>query len=379
MLINSRDVKSSDIYVVRSGTEIVSTFMDSTYIARNLESETNLDVKLIPVQKASKVKDSILLFMSRHHYFSVWQELSSSNDIFTTWWHGWKGTKVNRNKSIFKYIASQIPYFPIRTKVAREWITSEQTKGNHLDVLKEGFEKAQKVITSCLLTRDRLIEHHGIPPEKLITIPLGVDLNIFEPPEDKGEVKYIRNKFDLPLESTILGNFNRDTQKDGSPKWVKAPDIFLKVVKLLKDWGVDVFVLLTNQRRGFVKEHLSRNNIPFKHIKLSSYDKMAEMYKAIDISTICSREEGGPKQLLESMASSVPVVSTKQGMAIDLIQNGKTGFLCEVDDIQCLASKTKKILESEELISKIENNANRLIQDYSWSKIAKQYKNLLIG
>ena len=71
---------------------------------------------------------------------------------------------------------------------------------------------------------------------------------------------------------------------------------------------------------------------------------LIELYHALDLYLMTSREEGGPMALMESMASGVPVVATSVGMAPDLIVDGVTGGLAASEDVEGLVDRARSIL-----------------------------------
>ncbi|KKM14256.1 hypothetical protein LCGC14_1707920, partial [marine sediment metagenome] len=83
--------------------------------------------------------------------------------------------------------------------------------------------------------------------------------------------------------------------------------------------------------------------------------------------------EGGPKGLLEAMATGIPLVSTKVGMAPEIIKQNFNGFIAEIDNIDQIYHYALKIIEDKNLRKKITNNALKVITRYSWEKIAKEY------
>ena len=112
---------------------------------------------------------------------------------------------------------------------------------------------------------------------------------------------------------------------------VKGPDLFLEAVeKLARDFPV--FVLLTGPARGYVKTGLDEMGVPYAHHFLDDYLQIVSAYHALDLYLMTSREEGGPKAILECAATGVPLVSSRVGMAPDVITDGATGFLVEVGD-----------------------------------------------
>jgi glycosyltransferase involved in cell wall biosynthesis len=92
-----------------------------------------------------------------------------------------------------------------------------------------------------------------------------------------------------------------------------------------------------------VKKGLDELQIPYKHVYLKSYPDVAEMFWALDIYLVASRQEGGPKAILESMASGIPIVSTRVGQAVDLIRNGENGWLTDVEDVEGLAASVLQV------------------------------------
>jgi glycosyltransferase involved in cell wall biosynthesis len=117
-------------------------------------------------------------------------------------------------------------------------------------------------------------------------------------------------------------------------------------MKLLKRDVPDLFVLLSGPARGFVKKGLDELQIPYRHIYLQSYPGIAKLFQALDLYVVASRQEGGPKAILESMASGVPLVTTRVGQAMDLVKHGENAFMTAVDDVEALASYALQVYRS---------------------------------
>lgn len=240
-------------------------------------------------------------------------------------------------------------------------------------LVKEAQEYVHFVHTASTITRGKLIEI-GIPEEKIVVIPIGVDLNLFKPVSLEEKQK-LREKLGIPKDKIIIGSFQKDGvgwEEGLEPKWVKGPDVFVEVVdKLKRDY--DTFVLLTGPARGYIKRELDRIGVPYKHSFLENYLEIPKYYNALDLYLVTSRAEGGPKAIVESMATGVPLVATKVGMVPDIIKEGYSGFLTEIEDVGMLSEKASKIIEDKDLASRLVNNALNTIKDYSWENIARQY------
>ena len=155
------------------------------------------------------------------------------------------------------------------------------------------------------------------------------------------------------------------------PKMIKGPDIFIEVVNLLKKQGLKIFVLLLGPSRGFLKKELEKINIKFTHIFEKNYQNMCNYYNVLDFYLISSREEGGPKALLESMACGVPVITTPTGQSVDLIQNEYNGIIVKNFSAITLADKLIDLINNENLQNKIkiEGKKTALENDYKNQKI----------
>ena len=290
------------------------------------------------------IRNQIIHFGSRNLFLSTgaYKEVSRGNSIVFTWFHG---TEQDRGTSNLEMIR----------------------------ILPEASQRADIVHTSCNISRENLIRW-GVPEKKIALVPLGVDIKTFQPvTEDRKDD--IRQEIGIPKDKIVIGSFQKDGVGWGEglePKWVKAPDIWVQVIKQLKS-DFDIFVLLVGPARGYVKRGLEQIGVPYKHIVLSNYLEIPKYYNALDLYLVASRAEGGPKGVVEAMACGVPLVSTKVGMSPDIIKDGYNGLLSEIDDIGELAEKAGRIIGDSQLAKRLVGNALNTVKDYSWEKIGRQY------
>ena len=151
---------------------------------------------------------------------------------------------------------------------------------------------------------------------------------------------------------SILGSFQKDGEGWGEglePKLVKGPDTFLEMVRILKGSVPELFVLLSGPARGYVKKGLGELKIPYKHVYLENYPEISQLYQCLDLYIIASRQEGGPKAILESMACRVPLVTTRVGQAMDLVKHEENGLMVEPEDSEALAFYAVKVLSDSTL------------------------------
>ncbi len=192
---------------------------------------------------------------------------------------------------------------------------------------------------------EELVLGTGIAPEKVFRIPIGVDTGRFRP-RDAGARAAARRELGLPESAFVVGSFQKDGVGWGDglePKLIKGPDVLLDVAERLAHEVPELVVLLTGPARGYVAAGLERLGVAHRHVLLPDLDAVAGAYRAIDVCLVTSRDEGGPKAVLESMATGVPLVTTRVGQAADLVRNGENGWLCEVEDAEGLAAAAGRV------------------------------------
>jgi len=239
--------------------------------------------------------------------------------------------------------------------------------------LRESLPRLEIVVTPCTLMAERLTAW-GVPAQKLRRIPLGVDLDTFRP-VGAPERQEIRNRLGIPEEAICIGSFQKDGvgwEEGLEPKLIKGPDVFLEAVRCLSE-SYPVYVLLTGPARGYVKRGLEAAGIRYRHDYLEATEDLPAYYNALDLYLVTSREEGGPKALLESMATGVPVVTTRVGMAPDIVRHEQNGMLVDVEDTPGVAGEASLLIEDGELRRHVVGAGLETAQAYDWKIIAKQY------
>lgn len=226
---------------------------------------------------------------------------------------------------------------------------------------------------SSLVTKNKLIKY-GFDEDKIVVIPLGVDLSHFKKYDDIKR-NQLKKKFGLPSNKLIIGSFQKDGvgwEEGMKPKLVKGPDIFCEVVRKLKN-KYDIHIFLTGPARGYVKKKLKEYQIPYTHIFLENYLDIVDCYNTLDLYLVTSRAEGGPKALLECMATGVPLVTTNVGMVPYLIKNEINALKTDINNIDELYQYSIDIIKNDDLREKLVNNALKTVKEYSWQKVAIQY------
>jgi glycosyltransferase involved in cell wall biosynthesis len=221
----------------------------------------------------------------------------------------------------------------------------------------------------------------GISPSKVHRIPIGINLKYFNRQTPESHYK-ARLKHKIPQSAVVVGSFQKDGIGWGEgikPKMIKGPDVFIETIKVLKGRIPELFVLLSGPARGYVKAELEKTGIPYKHCFLKRYSDIGELYQALDLYIVTSRQEGGPKAVLESMASGVPIVSTRVGQAVDLINHGQNGWLADVEDVEELAHWAEYALQSKNDLQSILDEGRKTAKINSYESQIPLWQSLMEG
>ncbi|WP_171341124.1 glycosyltransferase family 4 protein [Vibrio coralliilyticus] len=242
-----------------------------------------------------------------------------------------------------------------------------------ISLIPEVVDKVDLWHTSALKTKNMLIRY-GVPSHKIVVIPLGVDFDDFSPVTEKERLE-IRESFGIKENMLVIGSFQKDGNgwdEGNTPKLIKGPDIFCDVIEKLS-FRYQLFILLTGPARGYVKNRLDKANISYRHDFLDDPRDVANYFRATDLYLVTSREEGGPKSILESMACGVPLVSTDVGMAPEMMIDGENGFLVEVGDTSSIYQKACTLIDDEAKRNTFVFNARETVKSFSWEHTVIRY------
>ena len=317
---------------------------DSIVESVSTELARQFRLKSQNVKNAASFKGKLLHFINRYAYFNGhFRQISPTNKVFVSWFHGSANDADPNIRKLFDELPATLPHL-------------------------------EKLVVSCSITRQNLIDAR-VSPDKLVTIPLGIDLNLFQPASPEQRLA-LRQKLGIPANALCIGSFQKDGQGWGEgndPKPIKGPDVFLDVIARVAPHYPNLMVMLTGPARGYVKQGLDKLGVRYLHHLLPTYAEVVPYYQILDAYVIASRVEGGPSALLESWATGTPLVSSRVGMPADLIRHGENGLLAEVENPTALADHLQMLLEDTALRERCRQQALLDAQHYSWAKIAARY------
>jgi glycosyltransferase involved in cell wall biosynthesis len=191
------------------------------------------------------------------------------------------------------------------------------------------------VVTVSEYVKKYLI-HKGIPEEKVFAVPTGIDLNIFNPVEVKGNLK---NELGLSNEIPLVGTVAVLRKKKGHHILLEA------IPHVLKRIPETVFVFVGDgpQRKNIeekIKEYKLKNNC----FMLGHRDDVPQILKSIDLFVLPTLQEALGTSFIEAMAMEKAVIGSDVDGVREVIDDGVNGYLVPSEDSVALAKRIIELL-----------------------------------
>lgn len=182
--------------------------------------------------------------------------------------------------------------------------------------------------------RDQLLDLGVGTPRKWHVVPLGLDLG---PLLSLAPTSDAREQFGLDSSRPVVAIVGRLTA-------VKDHDAFLQVAQIMSARGSDAqFVVAGDgEERPRLEAEARKTGLDIRF--LGWVTDLPELYAAIDVVALTSRNEGTPVALIEAAAAGIPSVATRVGGVADVVRHEETGFLVDHGDIEGMARSVEALL-----------------------------------
>ena len=248
------------------------------------------------------------------------------------------------------------------------------------DALRRHFERFERIQVTHAEMHD-LVLSAGVEPSRVFRIPIGIDLEHF--PLGNPEARtHARAELEIPDSAFVVGSFQKDGvgwEEGLEPKLVKGPDVLVAALERVKADAPELFVLLTGPARGYVRRELERLAIPCVHVRAKDRPELARAYHALDVYVVPSRQDGGPKAVLEAMATGTPLVTTSVGQVTEIASPGVDALVVDVEDAEGLAAKALRLRDDATLRSGLTLAGRGVAERYDYGLLDAAWGELLGG
>jgi len=164
----------------------------------------------------------------------------------------------------------------------------------------------------------------------------------------------------------------------GELSYRKHQDLLIDVVALLKDKIPNIKLLLAGTGTLFdqFKKQINVKEVSEQVELLGFRNDITNLMMLSDISVSSSRQEGLPVNVMESMATGLPLVVTNCRGNRDLVTNGKNGYILEIDDLQGFSESVKLLYDSEEIRFDFSKSNINKIKQYSIKNVLNEMEDV---
>jgi len=211
-------------------------------------------------------------------------------------------------------------------------------------------------VTPLDLLAERAAKNTVVPRNKIYVVPQGIELNRFT--ENLPDKIAARKALNLPDSGVILGIVGRlDPQK--------GQDTAIQAVSALHRAGRPVHLVILGEHTAgehenyveHLKALIAENNLG-QYVHFRPFRKDIEtVYAALDIFVMASHSETYGMVTIEAMVSGVPVIATRAGGTVEIVEDGVTGLLFPPREAGPLAEAVKRYLDNPQFAVDIAHRA----------------------
>jgi len=209
--------------------------------------------------------------------------------------------------------------------------------------------------------RDSIVDYYGINKERIPVIYNGIDTQRFACKKE-----YTKRKTDI-LRFISIGRMQP------VKRHLLMVEAFSEISKEYKN--IELVFLGDGELRAEVKKKISELGLEKRIILRGVVKNVEKELNDSHIYLMCSDYEGLPLSILEAMSCGLPVIATKAGGTIDVVDS-KNGILCNIGDRDQIANAMKKMIDNNDMREKMAESSLNRANAYDISICAQQYGQL---
>ncbi len=243
----------------------------------------------------------------------------------------------------------------------------DRTGGNNVnqrvyEIEKQSFSEADKVIAVSNFTKNKVVQHYGVEPEKIEVVYNALEQEDFpRPKEKKGDLEGLKK-----AGKKIVLFVGRITIQ-------KGPDYFLRAAKKVLEKNPNVLFVIAGAGDMEIQiiETAAWLGIADKVLFAGFLrgEALARAYQMADLYVLPSVSEPFGLTPLEALFNQTPVLISKQSGVSEVLSH-----CLKVDfwDIEEMANKILAVLEYPELYESLKENGSQEAKRFSWQDSAQK-------
>ncbi|MFK7803981.1 MAG: glycosyltransferase [Anaerolineae bacterium] len=193
-------------------------------------------------------------------------------------------------------------------------------------------------------SRQAELAETGIAPERVVTVPNGLDASMFMNKPSAADRQVLRTSLGVTDKHVLIGSVGRLTEAKGYPDLIRA-------FKMIHDEVPQARLVIVGkgkleaELKSLAAELDLTDKVRFPGVR----SDIPQFLNALDLFAFSSLWEGMPNALMEALAAGLPCVATRVSAAPELIDEGVHGLLVAPQNPAELATSILKLLNDSAL------------------------------
>lgn len=235
------------------------------------------------------------------------------------------------------------------------------------DRLLDRFRDA--VVTVSDRVRDDYCRTVGVRPEKCATIYNGLDLDAFTS-GGAGRAS-VRSSLGLSGDDRVVITVARLVAQKAHEVLIEAAGTVVRAVPSAR-----FLIVGEGHREEELRALVASRGLTDRFVFLGNRRDVRDLYRAADVSCLTSIREGFSNVVVESLASSLPVVATDVGGNREALEEGVSGYLVPAGDVEGIAARLVQVLGDEALRARLSEGARARASRFSLEETVRATESL---
>ncbi|MBU4376293.1 MAG: glycosyltransferase family 4 protein [Candidatus Omnitrophica bacterium] len=191
----------------------------------------------------------------------------------------------------------------------------------------------------------------GFNSEKISVIGTGISINDIR---RKANVKNLRSEFKISDDEFIIGTVARLSWEKGIVHLVDSMPYILRERE-----NVKCFIVGGGPLEDELKEKISSLSLNRNIILTGKMINPYYLLSGFDVFILPSLREGRSVSIMEAMGLGIPVIATKVGGNVELVEQGVDGILIESANADSIVKAVLSLINNKDLRRKMSSNASK--------------------
>ena len=218
------------------------------------------------------------------------------------------------------------------------------------------YKLPQMVATTGSGIRRHLVEDYGLPAERVVSIPTGVDTGLYKPREpDPG----------LLAELGITPGVQVVAMVAVLRSW-KRHDVFCAMAKEVLAKKPRTRFLIVGHGPGWERVNRYLDEMDLRSAVIMTGHR-EDIHRILPLCTVCAltsdKNEGVPQAVLQELACGRAVAASEAGDIPEVVRHEETGLLVRPGQAEPLTNAVLRLLDDDELRAKLGRAGRRMVEN----------------